>query len=73
MHIKAFEFLVRTGQLHHNVKFIFEGEEEIGSPNLPAWIKQNKKRLAADVCLVSDTTMISEKVPSPIQSRCCAR
>ena len=64
MHIKAFEFLVRTGQLHHNVKFMFEGEEEIGSPNLPAWIKQNKKRLAADVCLVSDTTMSSEKVPS---------
>ena len=64
MHIKAFEFLVRTGQLRHNVKFMFEGEEEIGSPNLPAWIKQNKKRLTADVCLVSDTTMISEKVPS---------
>ena len=64
MHIKAFEFLVRTGQLRHNVKFMFEGEEEIGSPNLPAWIKANKKRLAADVCLVSDTTMISERVPS---------
>jgi acetylornithine deacetylase/succinyl-diaminopimelate desuccinylase-like protein len=64
MHIKAFEYLVRTGQLRHNVKFMFEGEEEIGSPNLPAWIKANRKRLAADVCLVSDTTMISEKVPS---------
>jgi len=64
MHIKAFEYMVRTGQLRHNVKFMFEGEEEIGSPNLPKWIKQNKKRLAADVCLVSDTTMISEKVPS---------
>ena len=64
MHIKAFEYLVRTGQLRHNVKFMFEGEEEIGSPHLPAWIKANKKRLAADVCLVSDTTMISEKVPS---------
>ncbi len=64
MHIKAFEFLVRSGQLNHNVKFMFEGEEEIGSPNLPKWIKQNKKRLAADICLVSDTTMISEKVPS---------
>ena len=64
MHIKAFEFLVRSGQLRHNVKFMFEGEEEIGSPNLPAWIKANKKRLSADVCLVSDTTMISEKVPS---------
>ena len=64
MHIKAFEYLVHTGQLRHNVKFMFEGEEEIGSPNLPAWIKQNKKRLSAHVCLVSDTTMISEKVPS---------
>ncbi|MBR3012443.1 MAG: dipeptidase [Bacteroidales bacterium] len=64
MHVKAFEYLVCTGQLRHNVKFMFEGEEEIGSPNLPKWIKANKKRLAADVCLVSDTTMISEKVPS---------
>ena len=64
MHIKAFEYLVRTGKLKHNVKFMFEGEEEIGSPSLPLWIKENKKRLKADVCLVSDTTMISEKVPS---------
>ena len=64
MHIKAFEFLVKTGKLKHNVKFMFEGEEEVGSPNLPQWIKENKKRLNADVCLVSDTTMISEKVPS---------
>ena len=64
MHVKAFEYLVCTGQFRHNVKFMFEGEEEIGSPNLPRWIKANKKRLAADVCLVSDTTMISEKVPS---------
>ena len=64
MHVKAFESLVRTGQLRHNVKFMFEGEEEIGSPNLPKWIRQNKKRLSADVCLVSDTTMISDKVPS---------
>ena len=64
MHIKAFEFLVRTGQLKHNVKFIFEGEEEIGSPSLPEFIKGNKELLKADICLVSDTTMISEKVPS---------
>lgn len=64
MHIKAFEYMVRTGQLKHNVKFIFEGEEEIGSPSLPEFIKQNKELLAADVCLVSDTTMISDKVPS---------
>ena len=64
MHIKAFEFLVRTGQLKHNVKFIFEGEEETGSPSLPEFIKANKELLKADICLVSDTTMISEKVPS---------
>ena len=64
MHIKAFEYLVRTGCLRHNVKFMFEGEEEIGSPNLPAWIRAHKDLLSADVCLVSDTTMISDKVPS---------
>ena len=64
MHIKAFEYMVRTGQLRHNVKFIFEGEEEIGSPSLPEFIKANKELLAADICLVSDTTMISDKVPS---------
>ena len=64
MHIKAFEYQVRTGQLHHNVKFIFEGEEEIGSPSLPDWMREHKDLLKADICLVSDTTMISEKVPS---------
>ena len=64
MHIKAFEFLMRTGQLKHNVKVIFEGEEEIGSPSLPEFIKANKDLLSADICLVSDTTMISDKVPS---------
>lgn len=64
MHIKAFEFLVKTGQLRHNVKFMFEGEEEIGSPSLAAWMKDNREMLKADVCLVSDTTMISDKVPS---------
>lgn len=64
MHIKAFEYMVRTGQLKHNVKFIFEGEEEIGSPSLPEFIKANRDLLSADICLVSDTTMISDKVPS---------
>ena len=64
MHIKAFEYLVREGKLRHNVKFIFEGEEEIGSPSLPEWVRANKEMLAADIILVSDTTMISEKVPS---------
>ena len=64
MHIKAFEYLLATGKLKHNVKFLFEGEEEIGSPYLPAWMKANKAMLKADICLVSDTTMISDKVPS---------
>ena len=64
MHIKAFEFLLRTGRLKHNVKFIFEGEEEIGSGSLPAWAQEHKDLLKADVILVSDTTMISDKVPS---------
>lgn len=64
MHIKAFEFLVRTGRLRHNVKFIFEGEEEIGSPSLAEWARSHREMLSADIILVSDTTMISEKVPS---------
>ena len=64
MHLKAFEREVRLGLLHHNVKFIFEGEEEVGSPSLPAWVEAHKEMLRADVILVSDTTMISDKVPS---------
>lgn len=64
MHLKAFEYLVRTGKLQHNIKFIFEGEEEVGSASLPRWVEEYKDMLAADVILVSDTTMISDKVPS---------
>ena len=64
MHLKAFEYLVRSGKLRHTVKFIFEGEDEIGSPSLAKWAEANKERLAASVILVSDTTMISDKVPS---------
>lgn len=64
MHLKAFEFMLRTGELRHNVKFIFEGEEEIGSGALAPWVEEHKELLAADVILVSDTTMISEQVPS---------
>ena len=64
MHIKAFEYLVRTGQLRHNVKFILEGEEEIGSPSLAKWAAEHKDMLTSSVILVSDTTMISDKVPS---------
>ena len=64
MHLKAFEYLLRSGRLRHNVKFIFEGEEEIGSPSLAPWVRDHKDLLAADIILVSDTTMISEQVPS---------
>lgn len=64
MHIKAFEYLVRSGKLAHNVKFMFEGEEEISSPSLPDWIRSHKDLLKADLCLVSDTTMLGENVPS---------
>ncbi|MBQ0077944.1 MAG: dipeptidase [Bacteroidales bacterium] len=64
MHIKAFEYQLRSGRLRHNVKFIFEGEEEIGSPSLPDWIRANAAMLSADICLVSDTTMLGEDVPS---------
>ena len=64
MHVKAFEYLLQSGRLRHNVKFLFEGEEEISSPSLPAWIKAHKKLLKADLCLVSDTTMLGENTPS---------
>ena len=64
MHLKAFEYLLRGGELCHNVKFLFEGEEEIGSPSLAAWAEEHKEMLSASVILVSDTTMISDKVPS---------
>lgn len=64
MHIKAFEYLHKTNQLKCNVKFIIDGEEEIGSPSLPAWAFEHKELLACDDILVSDTTMIDEKIPS---------
>ena len=64
MHIKVFEYLVRTGQLRHNIKFILEGEEEMGSEALSKWIPEHTDLLSSDVFLVSDTTMISDKVPS---------
>lgn len=64
MHVKAFEYLVKNNELPCNVKFIIDGEEEIGSPSLPEWAIANKELLACDDILVSDTTMIDEKVPS---------
>ena len=69
--VKAFEYLVHEGLMHGSadrqncrVKFIFEGEEEIGSPSLAAFIEQNKDLLACDVILVSDTSMIGKDTPS---------
>jgi len=64
MHIKAFEYLVSRNELPCNVKFLIEGEEEIGSPSLGEWARQNRQMLACDLILVSDTTMISQEVPS---------
>lgn len=61
---KAFEYVVKNGLLKHNVKFIFEGEEEIGSPSLNAFLKENKELLKADIILVSDTSMLGAELPS---------
>ena len=64
MHVKAFEYLCSNGLLKHNVKFIFEGEEEIGSSSLYGFCEEYKDMLKADVILVSDTSMISMDTPS---------
>ncbi len=64
MHVKAFELMQATGTLACNVKFMIEGEEEVGSDNLGIFVKANKERLAADVVLISDTAMISLDTPS---------
>lgn len=61
---KAFEYLVRAKELCCNVKFIFEGEEEIGSPSLDAFLREHKELLMADIILVSDTSMIGKETPS---------
>ena len=64
MHAKAFELMVKTNTLPCNVKFMIEGEEEIGSPNLGQWCEQNKEMLKADIILVSDTSMLGADIPS---------
>lgn len=64
MHVKALELMVKTNQLPCNVKFIIEGEEEVGSVNLGTFIKENKERLKADIILISDTSMLSMEHPS---------
>ncbi len=64
MHVKAFEIMNATGTLVCNIKFMIEGEEEIGSANLGKFCADNREMLAADVILISDTTMVADGVPS---------
>lgn len=64
MHVKAFEAMVASGELSCNVKFMIEGEEEVGSSNLAIFVKENKEKLKADVILVSDTGILSNDTPS---------
>jgi len=64
MHIKAFESMMQTNTLACNVKFMIEGEEEVGSANLETFIKANIEKLKADVVLVSDTSMLGNDTPS---------
>ena len=62
--VKDGKIWVQSGELNCNVKFLIEGEEEVGSPNLPKFCKKHKKMLQADVIVVSDTSMIAADVPS---------
>lgn len=64
MHIKAFEILMKHKVLQCNVKFMIEGEEEVGSDNLPVFVKEYRDQLKADVILISDTALISLEHPS---------
>lgn len=64
MHVKAMEFMTQTNQLPCNVKFMIEGEEEIGSVSLSKFVKENRDKLSNDVILISDTGMIAKDVPS---------
>jgi len=64
MHVKALETLIQTNTLTNNIKFCIEGEEEVGSPNLGKFVKENKALLKADCVLISDSAMISLDTPS---------
>ncbi len=64
MHLKAFEAMWASGELPCNVKFMIEGEEEVGSNNLSTFVKNEKQRLAADMVLISDTSMLGNDTPS---------
>ena len=64
MHVKALETLIKTNSLTNNVKFLIEGEEEVGSPNLGTFVADHKELLKADVILISDSAMLSMENPS---------
>ena len=64
MHVKALETLVKTNTMTTNIKFLIEGEEEVGSPNLGKFVAANKALLKADVILISDSSMLGMKTPS---------
>ena len=64
MHVKAFEYMIKKNALPCNVKFMIEGEEEIGSTSLEWFVKRNQGKLSNDVILISDTGMISNQQPS---------
>ena len=64
MHVKAFELMMETNSLPCNIKFMIEGEEEVGSENLSLFVRNNKQRLKADAILISDTGIISNDIPS---------
>ncbi len=64
MHVKALEYMTQTGNLPCNVKFMVEGEEEVGSESLAWFVPRNKEKLANDVILISDTGMIANDIPS---------
>ncbi|WP_055447671.1 dipeptidase [Lacinutrix mariniflava] len=64
MHVKAMEYMTTQNQLPCNVKFMIEGEEEVGSVNLAKFVKQNQDKLSNDVILISDTGMIAKDTPS---------
>lgn len=64
IHIKAVETLKALGELPCNVKFLYEGEEEVGSVNLPPFVEANKEKLACDAVIISDTSMIANNIPS---------
>ena len=64
MHVKAFEIMMKQNLLPCNIKFMVEGEEEVGSDNLGTFVKENKAKLKADIILISDTALISLEHPS---------